>query len=250
MAAVLSLFLLAATACLNDLTPRGSWSAPVPEDEFVYLGNRDGELVRVTQDGAVFDNTFQFPPDGEDDVGEIYGAPVISNGIAYGAGYTCRGNNCDGEIFAVDIATGRSAWRERSFQIETKLVGQVAVTDDILLVGTDAVSGEEEPPGFLKATGVVTLQMVACTLSQLTLQVAIVGGMSDMATLTPQKAMAFVGLNLLVSLVVYVGVLRAMVCDSLLRAVSVMIMVFLLSIVVGVGLLAAGLLLSCALAVG
>ena len=38
--------MIAAVACVNDLTPSGGWSGPVAEDGKLFIGNLDGNLVR------------------------------------------------------------------------------------------------------------------------------------------------------------------------------------------------------------
>ncbi len=149
---------VALTGCLNDLTPQGRWSAPVSDGNFIYIGNLDGVLVRVDAVSHAFDVNWLYPyeldgvrkkPNG---LGAIYGAPVVENGAVYAAGYTCAGSNCDGEVLAVSTENGEIAWNSGRATLETKLVGQVELTaNDLLLVGTGALGGDREPPGYLVA---------------------------------------------------------------------------------------------------
>ena len=146
------------TACLNDLTPQGRWSAPASDGNFIYIGNLDGVLVRLDAVSHAYDVNWLYPyeldgirkkPNG---LGAIYGAPIIQDGAVYAAGYTCTGSNCDGEVFAVSTESGGISWNSGGFRIRTKLVGQVKPTDNgLLLIGTGPVDDERDPPGYLYA---------------------------------------------------------------------------------------------------
>ncbi len=146
------------TACLNDLTPQGRWSAPISDGDFIYVGNVDGVLVRVDAASHAYDVNWLYPyevdgvrkqPKG---LGAIYGAPVIENGAVYAAGYTCRGSECDGEIFGVSIESGSLAWNSGGYRLRSKLVGQLTPTEQgLLIIGTGPIDREREPPGYLYA---------------------------------------------------------------------------------------------------
>ncbi len=159
--AVLALVILGAvslTACLNDLTPQGRWSAPVSDGDFIYVGNLEGTLVRVDAVSHAYDVNWLYPyeldgvrkkPNG---LGAMYGAPVLENGIVYAAGYTCQGSECDGEVFGVSTDSGAISWNSGGFRLRTKLVGQIQPTSNgQLLIGTGPVDGERQPPGYLYA---------------------------------------------------------------------------------------------------
>lgn len=126
--------LIALTACQDDLGPSGGWSGIVQNDELIYIGNSDGEVVRVNPDTLALDRSWKFPI--TDDVGEIYSAPVFANGTAYGTGYNCTGNTCDGEVFAINLENGSAAW---SYEVKTKLIGVAGIGDTTLAVGTTAI---------------------------------------------------------------------------------------------------------------
>ncbi len=144
-----SVALFAFAACVNDLNPEGGWSGITPQDEFLYIGSKDGRIVRVDQTTGTLDLTWQYPPDGEDDLGEIYGTPQIKDGIIYGSAFRCRGNECDGEVYAVDIETARSAWVSGTVEYETRLVGSVGIGETTLVVGTSNLGGDTDPGGYL-----------------------------------------------------------------------------------------------------
>ena len=60
---ILALFLvmIAAIACVNDLTPEGGWSAPVEEGDKLFVGNRDGRLVRFDPESGNLDSNWRYP---------------------------------------------------------------------------------------------------------------------------------------------------------------------------------------------
>lgn len=144
---VASLFAFA--ACVNDLNPDGGWAGPVEEGDFFYVGSKDGRIVRVAHSTSTLDQGWQYPAEGDDDLGEIYGTPAISNGILYGSAFRCKGNDCDGEIFAVDTESGRSAWAVGTVKVKSRLVSSVGIGDSTLVVGTSALDGKDTPRGYL-----------------------------------------------------------------------------------------------------
>jgi outer membrane protein assembly factor BamB len=142
--------MIAAAACINDLTPQGGWSGPIVEEDRLFVGNIDGNLVRFDPETGNIDNSWRYPR--EDGLGAIYGSPVIIGNNIYGAGYTCRGDNCSGEIFGLNLADGSSIWGQRGLELKTKFVGQVGVVGTTLLVGTSALGEEDDgPEGYLYA---------------------------------------------------------------------------------------------------
>ena len=157
-AAALLLAILSAislTACLNDLTPQGRWSAPASDGNFIYIGNLDGVLVRLDDVNWLYPYELDGVRKKPNGLGAIYGAPIIQDGAVYAAGYTCTGSNCDGEVFAVSTDSGGISWNSGGFRIRTKLVGQVKPTDNgLLLIGTGPVDDERDPPGYLYAFSV------------------------------------------------------------------------------------------------
>lgn len=146
------------TGCLNDLTPQGRWSAPVSDGDFIYVGNADGVLVRVDAGSHAYDVNWLYPfeldgvrkqPKG---LGAIYGAPIIENGAVFAAGYNCRGSECDGEVFGVSIENGSVAWNSGGYRLRSKLVGQLAPTNEgLLIIGTGPIDDERNPAGYLYA---------------------------------------------------------------------------------------------------
>ena len=149
LALVLVVALFALAACVNDLNPDGGWSGPVEEGEFFYIGSKDGRVVRISLSTGTLDQSWQYPAEGDDDLGEIYGTPAVADGILYGSAFRCKGNDCSGEIFAVDAESGRSAWAIGTVEVESRLVSAVGVGESTLAVGTSALGGEDTPSGYL-----------------------------------------------------------------------------------------------------
>jgi outer membrane protein assembly factor BamB len=142
--------MFAAAACINDLTPQGGWAAPVVQDDFLLIGDGDGRLVRFNTVTETVDNSWQYPRD--DGLGAIYGSPIVVGDYVFGAGYTCRGDSCDGEIFGLNLADGSSIWNPKGLELKTKFVGRVGVVGTTLLVGTSALGSEDDgADGYLYA---------------------------------------------------------------------------------------------------
>ncbi len=142
--------LIAAVGCINDLTPEGGWSSAVVEDDYLFIGNLDGNLVRFDTATGNIDNSWRYPSD--DGLGAMYSDAVVIGDNIYSVGYTCKGDSCDGEIFGLSLASGTSVWGGNGLQLKTKLVGDIGVSGDTFFVGTTALGEEEDgPEGYLYA---------------------------------------------------------------------------------------------------
>ena len=148
-ALLLSVALLALVGCVR-FDPEGGWSAPVPSGDYMYVGTRDGRLLRVNAEDGMLDRTFDYSP-APDGGMTIYGTPRIADGVVYGAGYGGRGGTTAASIFAVDADTGAPVWAGGSYRLETEIVGAVAVHEDTLVFGTGVIGREDETPGYLYA---------------------------------------------------------------------------------------------------
>ena len=151
LGAVLLLVLTVVLAGCVSFDPEGGWAAPVPSGDHVYVGTRDGRLMRVDAETGLLDPGFTSSPASADRPITIYGTPRVVEGIVYGAGYGGRGGKSAASVFAVDADTGQSVWAGGSYQLETEIVGAVAVHEDTLVFGTGAVGREDETPGYLYA---------------------------------------------------------------------------------------------------
>ena len=161
---------LSATACLDILTPQGGWSAPVLEEGYFYVGNKDGRIARIEVQSGSFDRNWRATTDDDLTVvseapstgflggcspvprGQaVYGSPLIRDGLLYAAGYACTGNDCEGGVIGVDLESGAPIWKEDVVHISTKIVGRLAMGDDTLVLGTAEVGAVDDPPGYLYA---------------------------------------------------------------------------------------------------
>ena len=129
--------------------PEGGWAAPAPAGDHVYVGTRDGRLKRVNAQTGLLDPAFNSAPAGADRAIAIYGTPRIADGVIYGAGYGGRGGQSKASIFAVNADTGATVWAGGSYQLETEIVGAVAVDEGVLVFGTGTIGSEDESPGYL-----------------------------------------------------------------------------------------------------
>ena len=146
---VLGLFALA--ACVNEWTPEGGWASFSANEDWIYVAAREGRVVRLERSTARVDVNWAYPPVGSDGLGAIYSAPLLSDGVVYGAGYNCSGTSCSGEIFAVS-ENGRFAWGAGPVRLpNARLVSSPALVGDTLLVSTDNTNDDEGSFGFLYA---------------------------------------------------------------------------------------------------
>ncbi len=149
----LSLLLMLAAACSNkDSIPSGGWSGPVASDGYLYLGasGTGGSLIRIDANSGRLDTSWQYPA-GKAALGSIYGAPLVRDGVIYGAGYTCKGNVCAAEVAAVDAASGNPVWAEGGYDRETKISGRLGAGSNVIVFGTSQVGSEDSTPGYLFA---------------------------------------------------------------------------------------------------
>jgi outer membrane protein assembly factor BamB len=110
----------------------------------------DGNLVRLDLATGNLDRGWSYPR--EDGLGAIYSDVLVADGAVYGSGYTCRGDDCEGEIFAVDLIDGFSIWGQSGLSLKTKLIGQVGLLGTTLFVGTSALGDEDDgADGYLYA---------------------------------------------------------------------------------------------------
>ncbi|MGA0274756.1 MAG: PQQ-binding-like beta-propeller repeat protein [Dehalococcoidia bacterium] len=146
----LLVFALVATGCINDLKPEGGWSSPTEIDGNIYVGNKDGKVVRFDTDANVLSGSFEYPAG--DGLGSIYGTVKQVRNVVYGTGYDCTGDSCSGEVFAVSLDSGNSVWGQDGYELNTKLVGDVGISGSTILVATSAINDEADgASGYLYA---------------------------------------------------------------------------------------------------
>ncbi len=154
---LIGLVAIGAAACVDELTPRGGWSSVTESGDWVYVGTRDGQLVRFNKVTGIRDGGWRYPPVGT--VGAIYSTPLVKDGIIYSVAYTRNGNSYTGQVFALVEETGRTAWssgpypsRSSQSSLEARLVGGTALTNnDSLLFGVEFAVDTNGAFGYLYA---------------------------------------------------------------------------------------------------
>ncbi len=143
--ALAALAMLAATACLGDLTPSGGWSAPVSDGEYVYLATKNGQLVRALPGVESNDAQWGFGLPGQ----VSYGTPLVTEEVVYATAYNCRGKDCNADVFAVSVNSGPEFGRS-IVDIKSEIVGSPAIDGNTLVFGTSEIGDlEESAPGYL-----------------------------------------------------------------------------------------------------
>lgn len=107
-------------------------------------------MVRIDANTGQLDEGWKYPP-GKTGAGAIYGSPLVRDGVVYDAGYSCRGNVCAAEVFALDAGTGNPVWSEGGYKVASKVVGRAAFGAGVLVFGTAQVGQQDETPGYLYA---------------------------------------------------------------------------------------------------
>ncbi|MBI4220402.1 MAG: PQQ-binding-like beta-propeller repeat protein [Chloroflexi bacterium] len=149
--ALLTLLVLGSTACVGGLNPGGGWAAPVPAGDWIYQASRDGQLFRMNAKTGEVDRGWRYPAEGSKPFGVIYGTPVVTEKAVYAAAYTCRGDQCNAKVFAVDVNSALPLWSEQAYSIDTEIVGSLALHGDTLLFGTSNIGRDKTPGGYLYA---------------------------------------------------------------------------------------------------
>lgn len=140
------LIIFTTIGCINDLTPSGGWSGFIDDGDYLYLGKPDGQLIRLSKNTGDLSLEWRYPV--SEGLGAIYGTPRINDDTIFSAGYNCRGNVCNGRIFAVDLDSGEPLW---TYPVDTKLIGSPGVNEDVLVIGTSSIGDSESSPGYLLA---------------------------------------------------------------------------------------------------
>ena len=186
---------IALVACVNDLTPRGRWSQPVAHENFIYVGNAEGSVVRLDATTHQWDSNWIYPFEIDDGIKKptgrraMYGAPAIADGNVYANNYTCTGNVCEGKAFSVSVQNGTQAWPTGDFDVDTKLVGRPVLTNDGYAVfGTTAIDRERDPPGYLLA-----LEAASDAPGRLAFRVPLDGEVQGDVGYDPKTDMVYVG---------------------------------------------------------
>ena len=177
---LLALFAIAALACTRNLSPEGGWSAPVVTNDGIFVADKNGDLRVFDQDsGRFLDSGDAFFPGDDLEIGKFYGKPIVTDDVIFLAAYDCRGADCEANVIAIDRNADNLnlqrrdssgyLWEEfrqftpsgqdsqdrnefnRWFNIETEIVGDIALHGDTLIFGTSEIGDDNDPGGFLIA---------------------------------------------------------------------------------------------------
>ena len=127
---VLAAFLLIATACARIATPQG-WAGPRQADDTLFVSVKRGKMAALNP--ADFSIKWIFPPNTAEGkklkLEAIYGTPVVADGTAYFGGY-------DGNVYALDVASGEMVW-SKPFETGGPVIGGLVLGSGTLFVGSD-----------------------------------------------------------------------------------------------------------------
>ena len=140
--------MLAATACLGDLTPSGGWASAVVDGEYVYLATKDGRLVRARSGAESIDASWGFGLSGE----VSYGTPLVTEDAVFATAYKCRGNDCEADVLAVatDLVNAQPEFAASIFSLKSQIVGSPAMHENTLVFGSSEIDDRENSaPGYL-----------------------------------------------------------------------------------------------------
>lgn len=177
---LLAVIVIASIACRGALSPGGGWSEPVVRGDSVFIADKDGDLRIFNQNTGQFLNSAAAFFPGEDlEVGKFYGKPIVTDDVIYLSTYDCSGADCEANIIAIDRNAESLNLQRRDnsgylwgdlrpftpadqdpadrtefnrwFNIETEIVGDIALHGDTLIFGTSEIGGDNQPGGFLIA---------------------------------------------------------------------------------------------------
>jgi outer membrane protein assembly factor BamB len=177
---VLAVFAIAAFACTGGLSPGGGWSEPVVTDDGIFVADKNGDLRVFDEESGRFMNSGNaFFPGDDLAVGKFYGKPIITEDAIFLSAYDCSSADCEANVIAINRNAANLnlerrdssgyLWEElrpftppnqdpqdrndfnRWFNIETEIVGDIALHGDTLIFGTSEIGDDKDPGGFLIA---------------------------------------------------------------------------------------------------
>ncbi len=143
------LFTIFFSGCMNDLSPQGGWADPLLDDEKIIIPTKKGEFVQFDINTNSVNRNWGYKNNVS--VGSTYSSPIsLGNGLI-GTAYSCRGDDCEGQIYKINKNSGLLLWGEDGYQLKTKLIGPIAKLDnDKIYVSTSSISDTNNSgPGYL-----------------------------------------------------------------------------------------------------
>ena len=134
---------------MNDLSPQGGWADPLLDDEKIIIPTKKGEFVQFDINTNSVNRNWGYKNNVS--VGSTYSSPIsLGNGLI-GTAYSCRGDDCEGQIYKINKNSGLLLWGEDGYQLKTKLIGPIAKLDnDKIYVSTSSISDtNNSDPGYL-----------------------------------------------------------------------------------------------------
>ena len=125
---IIILSIIIFTGCMNDLSPQGGWADPIISDEKIIIPTKKGEFVQFDINSNTLNRNWGYK--NNNSVGSTYSSPISIKNDLIGTAYSCRGDDCEGQIYKIDKKSGLLLWGEDGYQIKTKLIGPIASKDD------------------------------------------------------------------------------------------------------------------------
>ena len=138
------------SGCMNDLSPQGGWADPLILDEKIIIPTKKGEFVQFDLNSNSIDRNWGYKNNVS--IGSTYSSPITVGNDLIGTAYSCRGDDCEGQIYKINKNSGLLSWGEDGYQLKTKLIGPIAEIDGKIYVSTSSISdtGNSDPGYFFE----------------------------------------------------------------------------------------------------
>jgi len=118
-------------------TTTAIYSSPVVEGGMVYIGAYEGRVYALNSTSRLVGYSFPeesagewvYPREGEESIGDIVGSPVVAGGILYVG-------SADGNLYAIDTATGKLAWDRPLYESGDDIWATPLVDDGVVYIGS------------------------------------------------------------------------------------------------------------------
>ncbi len=135
------------SGCMNDLSPQGGWADPLILDEKIIIPTKKGEFVQFDTNSNSIDRNWGYKNNVS--IGSTYSSPINVGNDLIGTAYSCRGDDCEGQIYKINKNSGLLSWGEDGYQLKTKLIGPIAEIDGKIYVSTSSISDTvNSDPGY------------------------------------------------------------------------------------------------------
>ncbi len=137
------------SGCMNDLSPQGGWADPLINGGKIIIPTKKGEFVQFDINSNSVDRNWGYKNNVS--VGSTYSNPISLDNDLIGTAYSCRGDDCEGQIYKINKNSGLLLWGEDGYQLKTKLIGPIAKLDnEKIYISTSSISDtNNSAPGYL-----------------------------------------------------------------------------------------------------